>query len=115
MIRKFESILDLDWKLVRDILYLIKEEFYDGGVETKDIIEILRHSGYGRNKIRATVNFLSENKTLHEKKGVFKRRWFRYYFLGTDCERLIGLFDYYGEWKEGSPLYSYIRKELVSR
>jgi len=112
MIKKFESILDLDWKLVRDILYLIKEEFYDGGVETKDIVEILRYRSYGRNKIRATINFLCKNKTLHEKKGVFRKSWFRYYFLGVDCEDLIRFFRRYGEWEEGTPSYKHIRRML---
>ncbi|MGD9381844.1 MAG: hypothetical protein PVI03_05310 [Candidatus Thorarchaeota archaeon] len=107
-----KGFLGLDMALVRDVTYLLAEEIGEhGALETKDLIWILGKKGYGRDKVRHTLDTMVEHSLLVKKMYNFKGRRFWKYRLSASWDYVAKFFKSARQWEETAPLFNDIRKD----
>lgn len=106
------EFLDLDMRLVRDIVYLFAEEMGEhSGLHTKDLIWILGKKGYGRDKVRNTLLALSNSMLLIRRMSSRRGKRFYSYRLSANWDYSAKFFKSNKQWGETAPLFNDIRKE----
>jgi len=123
------GFLDLDMRLVYEILYLLIEDVPQGHgrFDISDYVKILKLKGYGKHKVAHTVKVLTKSKVMVKHRETWagskldgkpkyrKREWRYVYGASAKAPVLYDVLKSHSFWTPKRPYYFEIRDMYSSR